>query len=106
MVKAGGAVVAPPVTQTVHRGRSSRRETDMATKFELPDELVKRIVELQSDLSSFATEMRDAFEERSERWRDSERGDAAGAWIEAVENLADELDNIDRSPEGEPVERK
>lgn len=71
----------------------------MASQFKLSKELVKRIEALASDLEATTQEFRDLYDERSERWQESDAAVEADAWIAGLENLADELGNITEKPD-------
>jgi hypothetical protein len=70
----------------------------MAT-FKLDPDLYKRIVELESDLRSAADDLRNDFDEKSERWQDSAVGDLTRAWIDDLEEVVDRLDTVSKKPE-------
>jgi len=67
----------------------------MAEEFRLSDELAARISSLASDLGTEARELRDQWEERSERWQDGDRGTEVSAWIDELDDLAESLDSLD-----------
>jgi predicted transcriptional regulator len=70
----------------------------VAYSFELPEELRERVVTLASDLSSLALEAREAFDESRENWRDSDEGVAVDGWIEEIDELAQQLENVPEVP--------
>lgn len=67
--------------------------------FKLNADLSARIATLETDLRGAAQEFRDAFEERSERWREGDAGTSADTWIESLESLADDLERVTDKPE-------
>lgn len=71
----------------------------MPKRFALPKDLDERTASLASDLANWASEARDAWDERSERWQESDAGIAADAWIETLAELADTLEHIEKEPE-------
>lgn len=71
----------------------------MAFQFELDKELQAAVTDLAADLQLAAQEARDAFEERSEQWREGDDGMATDAWIEVIGDLADALENLPAKPE-------
>jgi hypothetical protein len=46
-------------------------------------------------LTNEMQEHRDAWEERSEKWQESDTGIATDGWIDSFETLLDELDGYD-----------
>lgn len=68
-------------------------------KFKLDTGLYERIQALTTDLRDFADEARDAWAGKSGRWQESDKGQNTDAWIESLENLADELDGTETEPE-------
>lgn len=71
----------------------------MAFQFELDNELQAAVTDLAADLQHAAQEARDAFEERSEQWREGDDGMATDAWIEVIGEAADALENLPAKPE-------
>jgi hypothetical protein len=67
--------------------------------FRLDNDLSERITALESDLRGAAQTFRDEWEERSERWQESDAGTDADAWIESLDQAADELSAITPKPE-------
>lgn len=67
--------------------------------FKLDPDLAKRIAELESDIRAATQEFRDAWDDRSERWQESDAGTAAETWIEELDNLADSLEAVTDRPE-------
>jgi hypothetical protein len=72
---------------------------------------------LKAIYADIATEARDYYEERSEKWQEGEAGEQYSAWLDTLENadledidleLADDLDEPDHpdfdDPEGLPAE--
>jgi hypothetical protein len=47
-----------------------------------------------AELSDVLYEKRAEFDGMSERWQDSERGEAVAEWLDAVEMVCDEYDNV------------
>lgn len=71
----------------------------MAGQFKLSRDLTKRIGTLASDIRDAVDGFRELYDERSERWQEGDAATAADTWIESLENLADELENIPEKPE-------
>jgi hypothetical protein len=67
-------------------------------KFKLSDELSSDLARVASDLRMEAEQHRDAFDDRSEKWRESEKGSETEAWIDSLDELVDNLDNVDDEP--------
>lgn len=67
--------------------------------FKLDKGLVTRVAELASDLSAAASEFRDTWTARSEGWQEGDKGTAADAWIEGLEEVAQSLENLESEPE-------
>lgn len=51
---------------------------------------------LRLHLDCHVTELRDRWSDKSERWQESDQGTEVDAWIEALGDLMDTLDNFDR----------
>lgn len=71
----------------------------MAKRFALPKDLAQRITDLGSELGEWAAEAVDAWEARPERWKNSDAGIAADAWIETLADAAATLEDIDSEPD-------
>lgn len=69
----------------------------MADEFRLSDDLAERITQLASDLASEAQELRDIWDEKSERWQDGEKGSEVDTWIDELVDLAESLDDLDKN---------
>jgi len=67
----------------------------MAEEFRLSDELTARISSLASDLGTEVRELRDIFDEKSERWQEGEKANDILAWIDELDDLAESLDSLD-----------
>lgn len=70
---------------------------DMQKFYDLRDELNElsdRVGIGSSDLHSLVEDARGEYEERSERWQDSDKGSEVSEWIDVMENLADELEEL------------
>lgn len=68
-------------------------------KFELPPDLSKQLATMASELTTFLEEAREEFDNRSDTWRDSDTGAAVDAWLERLENLCDDLENVADEPD-------
>lgn len=64
--------------------------------FALPPELARHVNELEDELAAFTAEARDKWESRSERWRESAAGEAAGAWLDTLDHLGETLGYLDK----------
>lgn len=71
--------------------------------FNLNSDLYKRITALESDLRAAADELRTDWDERTERWQESDAGGAADTWVEELHEVADTLDRVTPKPP-KPVE--
>jgi len=71
----------------------------VSTSFKLDKDLVTRVAELATDLSAAAEAFRDAWNERTERWQEGDKGTATDAWIEGLEEVAESLENLESEPE-------
>jgi predicted transcriptional regulator len=67
-------------------------------KFKLSDELSDRLSELASDLRMEAEEHRDAYDMKSEKWQESEKGTVTEGWLDSLDELVDHLENMDDEP--------
>jgi hypothetical protein len=65
----------------------------------VPAKLWSEIGDVKSQLEELTADLRDAWGEHSEKWQESDKGDAADTWIEELENLRDEMENITDRPE-------
>lgn len=70
-------------------------------------EIRDEVEEQTSDLVQFKEDLRSTWEDRSEKWQESEKGEAASAWIDEIEyalaqfeavELHDELETLDDEP--------
>lgn len=60
------------------------------------------LIEQAADaLEAAAQEARDYFDEKSEKWQESDAGVSYSAWAEELENAADVLRSLPTSPSGE-----
>jgi hypothetical protein len=66
--------------------------------FKLSEELSRRMAELAGDLQAEAQDHRDAFDDRSEKWQESEKGTVTDSWIESLYEVAEQLENVDVEP--------
>jgi predicted transcriptional regulator len=66
--------------------------------FRLSADLTGRIATLASDLRMEAQEHRDAWDEKSEKWQEGEKGTVTDGWIEELDELADALENVSDEP--------
>lgn len=80
----------------------------MAHKFSIPTELYARITAtrgtleevgvaleaLVTDLREELNEQQDALGETTEKWQESARGADVGEWVDQLETLVDELDEL------------
>lgn len=68
-------------------------------KFKLSPEVAEAVAKLASDLRAEAADHQSIWDDRSEKWQEGDAGSAAASWIEDLENLADELENLSEEPE-------
>ena len=70
-------------------------------KFELSQATQDALVAAYDALANEMQAHTDAFSERSERWQESEKGDAVQTWIDNFDGLLEDLDadNIETKPE-------
>lgn len=68
------------------------------TTLRLDADLHQRLKALSAELDSAADALQDVLDERSERWRDSDAGTEAEAWIETLREVAGELDRVEDRP--------
>ena len=57
-------------------------------------ELTKRVVEIKTLLSDLKSELEEKFDNSSERWKESDAGDACLSDIDAFERAIEALDDI------------
>lgn len=67
-------------------------------KFELPAELVSAVASLASELDTFLQDARDSYEERSERWRDSDEAVEVDGWMDDIGAVVDALEALPTVP--------
>lgn len=70
----------------------------MSHKFELSPETLKALYALRDALDDETREHRDVWDGRSERWQESDKGEAVDTWIEILSELLDTLDAVDERP--------
>lgn len=63
-------------------------------KFELPPETVQRIHELVSELDEFTQVVNSRYARQPQRWKNSDAGVEASAWIEDVEAASQALEDL------------
>lgn len=64
------------------------------TKWHLSSETTRLMREFHETLSADLEELRREFEEHPESFRDSERGIAVGAWLENLESISDDIEEV------------
>lgn len=70
---------------------------DVPTRgWKLAPETVALIGALRQQLEHHAQELRDRYDDKSERWQE-EKGADVDAWIDELADLADTLDNLETS---------
>lgn len=74
--------------------------TALAEKLEAYNEIV---TETQGVIEDSANEMRAEFDEKSERWQESERGQEVSQWIDALETAQQEFEPVE-TPEHEDLD--
>jgi uncharacterized protein YukE len=70
---------------------------DMQKFYDLRDELndlAEKVYAGSSDLLSLVEEARGEYEERSERWQEGDRASEVSEWIDNMETLAGELEEL------------
>ncbi len=77
----------------------------MTMKWEVPDKLLKAISEVHRDLDYHIQDLRNEWDDRSERWQESDRGNEVLGWIDLLEDAAREfesvlIDDLPATPEG------
>lgn len=64
----------------------------------LPSTVVAQVASLQSDLQDAITDLQEAYGARSQRWHDGDEGAQTAAWLDTLQTLADDLENLDAQP--------
>jgi hypothetical protein len=64
----------------------------------LNKELTTKLDDLRGELDAAWQKAQDYFDEKSEKWRDSEYGFAYAAWMEQILELCNALKNLPYSP--------
>ncbi len=72
-------------------------EATAPTEYKLSEDLAKRIRELASDLSNFASDLQADYD-ADEDFAESEQGVSVGAWLETVTNMAQDLEDLPEEP--------
>ncbi len=67
--------------------------------WQLSKETVKLLEDLKERLNVELEDFRMDFDERSERWQDSDKGQSVGAWLDDLEAAADELEDLPTEPD-------
>lgn len=67
--------------------------------FKLSSDIASQVASLATDLSAHLDELRGAFDERSDKWRESDKGLAVDGWLDELGDLADALENAPIEPE-------
>ncbi|RTL65849.1 MAG: hypothetical protein EKK42_20095 [Pseudonocardiaceae bacterium] len=66
--------------------------------FQLSAAVYKQLADLRSEMSVEVERMRDKFDTRSERFRESDEGGEVDTWLEALENLCTDLEGVEQEP--------
>lgn len=66
----------------------------MAATWALSDETKKKIAELQSDLDGELETLRGKFDGKSERWQNGDLGLDVGAWLDELDYVAEQLQDM------------
>lgn len=61
----------------------------------LSKDLVSKIDAVKEQLGWEVEDLRNAWEEKSERWRDGDTGQEVSAWIESLESVIESLEEIE-----------
>lgn len=64
-------------------------------KWELTAETLDKMLSLPSDLRAEVEGMREKYNGMSERWQESDKGQAIDAWLDGLWDLADTIENTD-----------
>lgn len=65
------------------------------SQWQLTPELVTAIKHVTNDLYSETTDLRSAWDDSPEEWRETEEGQNIGTWIESLHQLVDTLEDTD-----------
>ena len=68
-------------------------------KWELSSEVRAVVIEARDLLNTEVEEMRDRFNNASDKWQNSDKGQEIDAWLETLEELADTLNQFDTESE-------
>jgi hypothetical protein len=71
----------------------------MAQKWELPSGWVSNFREIRNELENYVLDLRDQFDEQSEKWQESEKGQAVETWLEELDEIAETMDRLEDAPE-------
>jgi hypothetical protein len=68
-------------------------------KWELSSEVRAVVIEARDLLNTEVEEMRDRFNNASDKWQNNDKGQEIDAWLETLEELADALHQFDTESE-------
>jgi hypothetical protein len=88
------------MTATKHSpiGATDNQPEAIKVNFWLNKELSARIATLASDLENEREQFQSAWDERSEKWQESDKGNDVLAWIETIGEVKDQLENLEDKP--------
>jgi putative lipoic acid-binding regulatory protein len=66
-----------------------------AHRWALDPALADRVASLASDLSAAAAEHQTEWDDKSEKWQESDKGSEVSTWIEALADTADQLEALE-----------
>jgi hypothetical protein len=70
----------------------------MAAKFQLSAKLFEQISTVTGALNDEIADLREAYDDRSERWREGDAGTDVAAWLDELDELAETLENLSSEP--------
>ena len=71
----------------------------MAHSFRLSTETIALVNGLRDRLNDETQEHRDAYDDRSDSWRESEKGEAVDTWLAMLDEVIDTLEDVPEKPE-------
>jgi hypothetical protein len=72
----------------------------MATyTYKLSDATAKALADARAVLADEKADHQNEFDEQGERWHESDKGENTATWLETLDTLIDDLDNVPKEPE-------
>jgi hypothetical protein len=68
------------------------------TSWKLSADTVKALDAAHAAIDAELTELRSEFDDKSDAWREGDRGSGVDAWLEELERLRDDLDAYEHAP--------